>query len=260
MIKKYLISLVAMTAVLWCLPSMAAAGAPISVHVNPERIAMGTTYNGVDVFVSGNMPQDTEILIRVVGKEKSEHFKKKGKALGVLWMNLATIAIDHAPAMLLLAPSDTIDKMRIEQPAAWQKLNLGFNALKRQIAIEPATEDKDVIFDEFLKLKQHEGLYGIQENAVRYTAQGAESAFTATLHFPADLPQGKYEIQTYVIKDGRIIGQASSRIEAKMVGVPMFLSSLAFQHGLLYGILAVLVAIMAGLFTGYLFRGGQEAH
>lgn len=260
MIKKYLIPILVMTVMLWCRPASIPADAPVSVSVNPETIAMGTAYNGVDIFVSGTIPQDTEVLIRVVGNEKSEHFKKKGKALGLLWMNMATVEIDHAPAMLLLAPSDTLEKMRTEQPASWQKLNLGFTALKRQIAVAPETEDKDFIFKEFLKLKQHEGLYGVQKNAVRYTAQGVESAFTATLHFPADLPQGKYEIQTYLIMDGNIVGEARNSIEAKTVGAPAFLTFLAFQHGLLYGILAVIVAILAGLFTGYLFRGGSDAH
>ena len=260
MMKKYLISILITTVMLWLLPSAALAGAPISVSVNPETIAMGTTYNGADVFVSGTIPEGTEVLIRVVGNEKAEHYKKKGKALGLLWMNMATVEIDHAPALLLLAPSDTLEKMRTEQPASWQKLNLGFDALKRQVTISPANEDKDFIFEEFLQLKQHEGLYGIQTNAVRYTAQGVEGAFTATLHFPADLPQGKYEIQTYVIKDGHIAGEARDHIEAKTVGAPAFLTSLAFQHGLLYGILAVIVAILAGLFTGYLFRGGSDAH
>ncbi len=260
MMKKYLVSIFAAAAMLLGLSAAAPADAPVSVNVNPETIAMGTTYNGAEIFVTGSIPQDTEVLIRVVGNEKSEHFKKKGKALGLLWMNMATVKIDHAPALLLLAPSDTLEKMRTQQPDAWQKLNLGFAAVKRQITISPETEDKDFIFREFLQLKQHEALYGIQKNAVRYTAQGVHSAFTATLHFPADLPQGEYEIQTYVIKDGKIVDEARNKIEAKTVGAPAFLTMLAFQHGLLYGILAVIVAILAGLFTGYLFRGGQGAH
>ena len=48
-------------------------------------------------------------------------------------------------------------------------------------------------------------------------------------------------------------------IEAKKVGMPAFITSFAFNHGTLYGVLAVLVAIIAGLVTGVIFKG-EKAH
>jgi hypothetical protein len=41
-----------------------------------------------------------------------------------------------------------------------------------------------------------------------------------------------------------------------MVGFPEFLMSMAYQHALMYGILAVVVAILTGFLMGYLFKGG----
>jgi hypothetical protein len=38
------------------------------------------------------------------------------------------------------------------------------------------------------------------------------------------------------------------------------MSSMAFNHGTLYGIVAVMVAILAGLLTGVVFKGGKGAH
>ena len=43
------------------------------------------------------------------------------------------------------------------------------------------------------------------------------------------------------------LGLASPGIKVREVGVPAFLSSLSFNHGSLYGVLAVLIAIGAGL-------------
>ena len=51
-----------------------------------------------------------------------------------------------------------------------------------------------------------------------------------------------------------------ANIDVREVGMPAWISSLAFNHGALYGILAVLVAVVAGLGTGILFKGGKGAH
>ncbi len=232
----------------------------LSVHVNPSRIAMGTTYNGCEVFVSGLLPKDAEILIRVRGKQGEAHFKKKGKALGLLWMNMGTVEMDHVPVMMLLAPSDELARMMEKQGDSWRSLGLGFDALKQEIAIAPDSEDKDMIIGELLKLKQREGLYDIQKSAIRYEEQGVDKAFHAVIHFPSALTPAAYSLETFAIRDGNVIARDSRTIEAKMVGWPAFLAGLAFQHGLLYGILAVLVALAAGLFIGYIFRGDSGGH
>jgi uncharacterized membrane protein YraQ (UPF0718 family) len=40
------------------------------------------------------------------------------------------------------------------------------------------------------------------------------------------------------------------------VGFPAFFMTMAYQHGALYGILAVFIAIVVGFIMGYLFKGG----
>jgi hypothetical protein len=41
-----------------------------------------------------------------------------------------------------------------------------------------------------------------------------------------------------------------------MVGFPAMLTTLAYEHGATYGILAVIIAIMTGFAIGFLFKGG----
>ena len=41
-----------------------------------------------------------------------------------------------------------------------------------------------------------------------------------------------------------------------LVGFPALLASLAYQHGAVYGVLAVVIAIVTGFAMGFLFKGG----
>ena len=44
-----------------------------------------------------------------------------------------------------------------------------------------------------------------------------------------------------------------------MKGLPRILSSLAYRHGVIYGLLAVLIAIVTGFAMGFIFKG-KGAH
>jgi len=233
---------------------------PLTVYVNPAAVSIGTTYNGDNLFVSGTLPKDAEALIRITGKRGNEHFKKKGKALRVLWMNMGSVEMDNVPTLMLLVPSNELSWLMTHQPETWQKLGLGFESLANKIEISPQGQDRQLLIGEFLKLKERDGLYGIQSRAIHYEDKGGVRAFHASVHLPSGLVPGVYTLETFAIRDGQILARDAHVIQARTVGMPAFLSNLAFNHSLLYGILAVLVAIGAGLLIGYLFKGGGGAH
>jgi uncharacterized protein (TIGR02186 family) len=239
----------------WICQGVAAAQGPLAVIVSPSNIAIGTTYNGGDVSVSGTLPKDAEVLIRVRGKRGGEHFKKKGKAFNFLWMNMGTVEMNNVPSLMLLAPSDELVWLMTHKPETWQQMGLGFEALKRELEITPDGQDRQMLVDEFLKLKKHDGVYGIQPRTIHYEEKGTAKAFHANVHLPSALLPGVYTLETFAIRDGQVLARDEQPIEAKMIGMPAFLSDLAYGHGLLYGVLAVLVAIGAGLLIGYLFKG-----
>jgi hypothetical protein len=71
---------------------------------------------------------------------------------------------------------------------------------------------------------------------------------------------GEYEVKVLALDGGQGAGAATEHIEVEEVGVPALLSSLSFKHGGLYGLLAVLVAIGAGLLMDFFFGEQQGAH
>jgi uncharacterized membrane protein YraQ (UPF0718 family) len=45
-----------------------------------------------------------------------------------------------------------------------------------------------------------------------------------------------------------------------MVGLPALLATLAYEHGALYGVIAVIIAILTGFAMGYIFKKGGGGH
>lgn len=261
MMRKFLVWTALLTTVLVWHPACARAAGLLEMKVRPNHIPMNATYNGLKLSVTGRIPVNAEALIRFVGKIQTHQLKKKGKALGVLWMNLGAVTFRGVPTVFILCPSDVIGNWMRKETDEWRHVALGFGALENQTDIVPPSENKNTLFQEFVKLKQHGGLYEVQKNAVKYKQVGGSvKTFSCTVSLPSDLPQGRYRVQVFALRGGRVISHGEETIEAAATGLPAALSSLAFHHGTLYGVLAVLVALLAGALTGFIFKGGKGAH
>jgi uncharacterized protein (TIGR02186 family) len=259
--KKFLPITFMVVAGLLLYPGMLRARQQIPLRVTPNRVKMNITYNGADVVIAGDIPSDAEAFVRVIGKPEHQKLKKKERVLGLLWMNRGSVTIDNAPAVFLLYPSEALAALEQSQSGAWQHLGLGIDAMEARLEILPATEDKDAIFREFVKLKERANLYGTSRHAISYSEKGdGMKSFSCRATLPSNVPQGQFTIEAVAIKGGNILARGSARIRAKETGITARLSSLAFNHGTLYGVLAVLVAIFAGLITGMIFKGGKGAH
>ncbi len=246
---------------LFPLPQTASAALPIQLRVVPDEIKMGLSYNGVDVSIAGKIPADSEVLVRVMGQPEHQKLKKKGRVLGLLWMNTEAVHIENVPSVFLLYPSAALAEQAKRRPEQWRRLGLGLEAMEEQVEIRPSGEDRDALFQEFVKLKEAAGLYGTVRGAVHYEDKGdGLKSFTCVAPLPSNLAQGEYVIEAVAVKDGAIAARGRVPIDAAEAGVTARLSYLAFNHGTLYGVLAVLVALLAGSFTGVIFKGGKGAH
>ena len=239
--------------------SWAAGG--INAYLTPKAVNVGTFFNGSKVYVSGDVSRDSEVVLRLWGMRQDVALKKKGKVLGLLWMNLGSVTIHDVPSMYLVSISKDLAAIAKTQPNKWEELGFGFAALKREFDISPAEAESDAIFSEFLKLKESEGLYAIETDKVTYVeTQSGGKSFEAVLQIPPRLTPGKYSVETFAVKDGIVSAKTTAELQVKQVGFPAFVSSLAFKHGALYGLLATIIAIAAGLLMGVIFKGEKGAH
>jgi len=233
---------------------------PLQISLFPDRIAIDTFYNGIKVAISGTLPADCEVIIRVTGDPIELKMKKKGKVFGLLWMNRETVTFESTPEAFLLYTAKKFDDLldgRQKDAPVWQ---LGMKALQNSIIIKPGTADRDVLLGDLMKLKEKEGFYVVQER-VHYTQlPDSRKKFESELTIPPKLPPGMYKVETYAVRSGEIISRYEHPLSISLESFPKLLSTLAFQHGALYGILAAVIAIAAGLLSGLLFRGGKGAH
>lgn len=252
--KTQSIAFVVIALLLLCAPAWAQA--PVTMLTTPETVRIGTSYDGTTLNVSGTVPAGSEVVVRMVGTETDLHMKQKGKALGLLWMNMDTYHFEGVPNLYLIGASKPMYELEAVGEAISAEAELA------KVAIEPKTDNHEQLIKQLIQLKESEGLY--QSDAVNFTmgkanADGTQD-FSAVLNVPSRLLTGPYTLETMAVKNGKIIGSAKQEVKAALVSTPKFMADLAFDHGTLYGVLASIIAILSGWFVGIIFRSKGGAH
>ena len=246
-----------LSAVLQVAASAPAVSAPrpesiISMRIDPTVIGVDLFYKGASVHVEGMLPAGYDAAILCRGQEGAVELKRKGRAAGFLWMNVADVVFEDVPFVYILRTSSALAKLA---PApALEELGVGYPALESRTLRSPARTVEAGDFREFLKLKESERLYSYEAGGVKFEP-GSDGAMhvSAECWLPTQAPWGEYEVRLFGFKSGMGELLRAERLHVAPVGVAARISTLARDHGLLYGILAVVIALGVGLMTGFAF-------
>ncbi len=233
----------------------------MALQIFPAGVSIGTTFNGTDVVISGEVAGNEEAVVQIVGDKTEAHFKQAGKVGGFLWMTVAHLSLSGAPSAYFVYLPHTLSEWHQKGDKRWSALGLDYSALQKDISIEPEQDDADTIFQDFLKLKNGHDLYQMVEDGVTYTdLENNRRQFKTKVSIPADMPRGVYKVRVLKIKNGTVAGEETAELSVRLQGFPLFISNMAYNRSLLYGILSVLIAIGAGFFMGMVFKDKGGAH
>ncbi len=244
----------------FCLFTASGALAQDLAHmsVEPRNVVIGAFYNGATLTVTGSIPADSEAIIRFMGESCDLHMKERGKVGGIMWMGLDSLTFKGAPSVCLV--SSAVDFDRLDAAGGTSISLLRLSGLKGSVRIEADGGEHKSAFEEFLKLKQKEGLYREILGNIHYgSVSEAQKTFQAKIPVPSRLIPGSYAIELAAVRNGHVIARAEQPVAVNLAGFPALLAGLAFGLPALYGILATVIALLTGLAIGAVFqsRGGH---
>jgi len=243
------------TIVLSLLLPIAAARAgngPESVQIEPENVVIGIFYSGQTIRVKASAPASQGVVIRVTGPDEPLLLKKKGKKYGLVWMNVGEVHYEAVPTLYLLRSSRKLDDLAT--PETLSRLKLGFDALRDRVPADSEDGARE-LFGDLVKLKERDGLFSSEVGGVELDSlESGRLGARGEVFLPAKTPVGEYTVDVFRFQGGEGLLVGSATIHLKRGVVVSSIASLAENYGLLYGCLAVAVAVLAGLGTGFIFR------
>ena len=231
--------------------------ADVATLTTKKAVDIGLTYNGDHIYFFGYLPDPcADIIVKLTSVENAPMaVTRKGK-VAFFWMNVKQFEITGLPLLYEIHSTRPIDQI-IDANLA-RELGLGYDVLKNRMQLKvvrgrATPDDRDVVFGGILRLKQEADLYSMDDQHIEIVAG---KLFKHSFRFPPAAREGTYRAESYVVRDGRLIGKGMDEIVVKKMGVEAELTTLASQHPAAYGLAAVIVALGMGLLVGFVFRRG----
>lgn len=185
---------------------------------------------------------DYDIIVVVQSEPTKLVIRKKEKVAGI-WINNQNRTISGIPGYYVIGSTRPLDEFLSSEKQA--EFGLGLNNLDFQSNQEEEYEKA------LIRNMTEKGLYG--ETSGNVVVKN-EILFRANLTFPSNMPVGNYKADVYLVRDGAVIINHRTDLLVDKRGIERFIYNFAHEHPPFYGIMAIIVALSVGLFSGFVAR------
>jgi uncharacterized protein (TIGR02186 family) len=229
--------------------AMPALGEELVVDLSGSMVAITTGFVGSDLLLFGATEGAGDVVVVVRGTQVDERVRRKDKVAGI-WVNRDEMIFDGVPATYSVAASRPLDKILVASELFDNQIGGANLRLNARDTARPRIE-VEAFREALIRNKQRQGLYGAKIGKVHFIDN---RLFRTSIHFPANVPVGTYVVDTYLARGGRITSSKTTLLEVRKFGFEARVYDLAHRHSLAYGVLAILIAAMAGWFAGVVAR------
>lgn len=233
-----------------------ATGEEIVSGLSQNRVSITADFDGTELIVYGAVKRDApppdaaplEVIVTVEGPSTPIIIRRKERVAGI-WINQDKTLVDAAPtfyAIVTTAPlqsilSNTEDlRHRISIPRAI-----------RAVGMSSEVADPEVFLESLLRIRQNADVYRLLQGRMEFVEQ---TLFRADVVLPANLTEGDYLVRLFLTRDGEVVDTQQRVIGVRKEGLERFLFNLAQEQPLIYGLLALLLAVVAGWGASAAFR------
>jgi len=242
LIRATLICALALAA---CPPAQAAA---LVADLSKHLVGITTGFAGSDVLLFGAVDGPGDVVVVVRGPEEPLVMHRKSRVLGI-WVNTATMTFERAPSFYAVASSRPLDE--IASAAALRQQQIGLANLDLDLGIRVSKNLQQEWIDALIRNMQRRGLYSTEVGQVAFLGS---QLFRSDMRFPANVPTGVYQVEVYLLREGRIVQAQTTPLIVGKVGAEAEIYDFAYNQSAWYGLVAILVALVSGWLAHIAFR------
>ena len=232
---------------------MVPAGAPkastLVADLSRHLVAISTGFAGTDVLLFGATEGKGDVVVIVRGPDRPVVVHRKSRVLGV-WVNTAKMTFDRAPSFYAIASSRPLAD--IAPSTVLARHQMGLDNLRLELSWAKASANVAQKWRAgLIRNHQAQGLYRVEVGRVTFLGN---RLFRAGIHLPANVHTGTYQVEVFHLQGGRVISAQTTPLQVSKVGAEAAIYDFAHQNSALYGMIAILVALMAGWAAHLAFR------
>lgn len=227
----------------------------VVADLSKDEVAITANFDGSDILIYGavkrDAPADTspmQVIITVSGPKQAVNVRKKDWRFGI-WVNASAVEVDEAPSFYAVASSGALSEVLTE--TADLRHEISIPRAIRSVGAPSTVANPDEFKEALIRIRTQKNLYQHLDNSVNLFD---ETLFSTTIDLPANLVEGPYDTRIFLVRDGVVVDDYETIINVNKVGLERWIYDLAHQQPLIYGILSLFIAIVAGWSASAVFR------
>jgi uncharacterized protein (TIGR02186 family) len=238
------------------LPVRAQAPETIVVGLSQSQVSITTDYVGSEILIYGAVKRESppptaeplQVIITVEGPPAEMVVRRKDRVYGI-WTNNAEVRVDSAPSFYAIATTAPLDDILSATEDLRHRISVP-RAI-RAVGISAEANDSSDFLTALVRLREGSGSYALDQGSVRLAE---DTLFRADVALPANLTEGDYRVRIFLTRGGKVVDQLERGIAVRKAGIERFFYRMSKDQPLLYGILALVVAAVAGWVASAAFK------
>lgn len=232
---------------LW--PLSADAAEPLIADLSSHFIAITTGFTGTNVVLFGATDGPGDVIVVVRGPYHDTVVRRKSRVAG-MWMNTLQVTFTGVPTYYAVYSTRPLDD--IMPPAQRALHDIGVDNLRPGVVEKNRTPLEIADFRAALiRERQREALFADAVGGFNFLS---DRLFHLAIGFPANVPTGNYTVQIFLVRDKAVVGGQTSPLFISQAGIDAEVNDFAARRSLVYGVIAVIGAAMAGWLASLPFR------
>lgn len=228
----------------------------IVAGLSQNRVQITATFDGSSILIYGAIKRDAPdpgappmaVIVTTEGPSAPLIIRKKDRVAGI-WLNRDSVTIDAAPSFYDVSTSMPLSESLSETDDLRFKVTLPH--LIRAIGITGEAENSEAFVEALVRIRTEQGRFRVEENEVQLVEN---TLFRADVELPSDLVEGNYQVRMFLTRGGKVVDQKDMTIFVRKAGLERFLFNLAQEQPLVYGLISLAIAVIAGWAASAGFR------
>ena len=216
--------------------------------ISSKVIAITSSFSGAELLLFGATQGPGDIVVSVRGPAQTLVVRRKSRVAAV-WVNRDSVLLTDVPSYFAIASSAPLADILPEEVR--RRLGLATEFLEFPAATPIAASELATYREALVRNKKREGLYREAEGGVRFLES---ILFRTMVIFPANAPIGAYQVDVHLVRDGRVVNSQSTPLHISKSGIERAVFDFANDTPIRYGVVAVLMALIAGWLASLVAR------
>ena len=227
----------------------AAQPSPLVARLSTERVAITTAFVGESILVFGSTeeplgPGGDEVIVLARGPSGPFVVRRKVEVLG-LWFNGPSARFENVPGFYAVAGTRPASLLLPEDARQARGIGLATIPLNSTGARAPGFRRA------LVSLKQSANLW--QEDAQPIEIAGSR-LFNFRLPLPSTVQPGSYRVEVMLVRARRVVATEQLGFIVERVGTAAEIERVARGQPVLYALICIILAALAGWLGSVLFR------